>query len=203
MAQQIQSVAKATTSLGWPLLRKIFSLNFFTIVLGLFVLYAIIISVQQQSLEPLVTGVGGKGTLTLTALNEDSLAIIDDSYLDLSFWSKIWLVFSTLGNFLFILAWIRVFAWFSTHMILGDTSRTTANYTIGFLGFILIQIIFTLLAGNLGLLGEEYDAFAGLALPFIAFKNFVIAIPHFLGSFLEWWDGLFGKGSIEIPNNNS
>jgi len=185
MANISQTTIRTGTRL-WPMVKKVFSMNFFSILLALILIYAIILSVQQSSLEPLVTGIGGRAFTALNSLNEDALTVLDESYLDLSFWEKFKIIASIGGILFLIIVWINLLSVFVSKSIFsGDTSRWLANWSLAVLIFVFLQVIFSLVAGHYGALGEDYSPVYALSLPWEAVKNTFNAMPSIIGPIID------------------
>ncbi len=198
MATEVVNIVRRGSGGIWTLVRKIFSINFFIIILVLVFIYLIIASVQQQSLEPLVTGVGGKAFFSLNDLNIDSLKILDEGYSSLPRWNKFMLLLSIAGSFMFIFIWIKLLAAFIGRSFFGgDLAMWFANWSVAVAFFIFLEVIFVLFAGSQGYLGEGFEPNQALTLPWEAVKNFGRSLPIIIKPILDIWDKIsFQSGSI-------
>lgn len=188
----------------WPIIRRILSINFFAIILVLILVYSIIISVQQGSFEPMVNGVGGRAFFALNELNEDSMRVLSPEFEVLTMWRKFVLLASIAGSFMFIFIWVRVLSGLVARTVFGgDISRWLANWSVGLAFFILLEMIFVLVAGYGGFLGDGFEPSQAFTLPWDAVKNFISVIPVIIEPIINFWDGLFERGIDIIGGNNT
>jgi len=203
MATTINVVTKGARGL-WPIIRKMLSINFFAIILILIFVYSVVISIEQGSLEPMVNGVGGRAFFALDQLNTDSLAVLSDDYLGLSMWKKTKLILSISGSFMFMFIWVKILAGIVARSIFsGDVSRWLANWSLGLTFFIFLEILFVLVVGTQGYLGEGFEVSQAFTLPKDAAWNFIQTIPVIIEPIISIWDNLFDRTPDIFEANES
>ena len=149
---------------------------------------AIVLSINQKSIDPLLNELGSRFFFASQSLEEASQAIIDQGgvYDSSGAWySKIWSVISNSAELLFailvVFTWIRVLAWIVKKSPLSNESNWFINYSLGLIAFIVIAGIATVVrAAVAGDITSYTHAIYLLSLPVKSFITFFKALPYIL-----------------------
>lgn len=171
---------------GFGLLFKIKFL-IFIVIFAIILFNSILVFVQTGNIDPLVTEVGGRIAYTTMNLNIESLKIISQGVvIDTSqgFFNGIWeasqLYSKLFTSIFFIWVWISLLSWLVEKSPIGDASRWFVNNSIGFIFFMIIQLLFLLFIQP-----NDITKMEALKIPFIAFFNFFKALPIIIAPFVN------------------
>ncbi len=166
--------------------RKIFGFFFIFLFIIIPIMYAVILSIQQESITPGVMYLGSKFLNPLTTLNQASLAIIKNHATYISsgnFFGDIWrflkLYWNILGSMYIIFSWIRIFGWIYGHSPLSNDSQKFINYSLGFITFLTITFMYLALIAHSQLSMSVLDSWK---IPITALKNFINSFPYMVSS---------------------
>lgn len=172
------AIAGAGAKSGFVYL-KVFS---FILLFAIISLGAILHSIQQKSVKPLIEEVGGNIVMTTNQLAVESNKIIDAGGVvsDKDGLAKIWDIMVTYATFIILLwmtfVWIKLFSKIYERSPLSYDGNFFANYMAGFLIFILFQIIFGFFYGAmLDKLHNSDDALRVIYTPVLSIYLFLKA----------------------------
>lgn len=177
---------KLITSVGskFLLIRKIFTFSLISFFLFVIFVNAITESVQQRSVVPLITDIGGRFLLASQNLEDSSMQIIEQGYVWIregGYWRGLWQSILSLSDFIsnavIIWLWIKLLAFLISISWISDRSRAFVNYSLGILIFIVLQIMFIIInaavTGTItGFVGGDNSVVYLIMLPFKSIYTF-------------------------------
>jgi hypothetical protein len=191
--------AKFGVRTGWSWTSKIKFL-LMSIFFAVLLINAVIISIQAHSIEPGLKDIGGRLLFTTENLNTESLKIISNGGVFPNtgeFFKDIWIMFIILSGLLtsifIIYIWLKLFSFVAKHMIIFDDSKTAVSYIIATGIFFGLQVALIVFFTD-----------KSPTIPFIAFSNFIKAIPFAFSPMAKIADKISGtEGFNETINNIS
>lgn len=194
--------AKATGISGLSFLSKI-KISFMIVAFAVIFLAAIIQSVENRSIEPLINEVGGRIAATTLDLNQESLKVIaQGKIIDTTqgIWKGLWASLVTysgiLSSLYFMLVWIMLLSWMVEKSFVGDSSRWFYNTSWGIILFIFFQIVYLLFVQPGDITKQE-----ALTIPFVAFWNFFKAFAIVIAPFAKFAERFAIENNQTIVEN--
>jgi hypothetical protein len=155
---------------------SIFKYVILSLVFGIMLMNAIILSIEGNSIEPGVKYLGLKFTTVTNNLQIHSQQIIDQGGLWVSndsigsnLWQLIKYLWNISNDLLIIYTWLLVLAWIAKKAIVFDDSKTTSAWLIAIILFMLLQFIFILAFTN-----------ENMMVPINAFITFGKSLPYII-----------------------
>jgi hypothetical protein len=168
---------------------KIFS---FMLLFAIIFASAIFQSIDQGSIKPLITEVGGNIVLTTTQLANESQKIINDGGVktDKTGFGHFWYIIVTYSTFIILLwmtyVWIKLFSKIWEKGPFSYEGNDFANIVMGFLIFMIFQILFGFVYGAmLGNLKSADDAIKVIYTPFYSLYLIFIAFYYIVNPALQ------------------
>ena len=156
---------------------SIFKYIILTLIFGIMIMNAIVISVEGNSIEPGVKYLGEKFLTVTENLQIHSQQVIDQGGL--------WLPDDTIGHnlllvikyawdiltdLLIIYTWLKILAWIAKKLILFNDSQSTIAWLIAIIFFMLLQVIFVL----------AFVPNKSMMTPINAFVTFIKSLPYII-----------------------
>jgi len=170
--------------------------DFFTkiviIIILLFLAQIVVSSIQQQSLEPVIRGIGEKFFLSTQSLSIEANTLINNkgiTFTKISDFSALFVVgkslLSIFESFLIILFWLQIIYYIVGVLPFSTRDKVFRNVVLSILIFIFFQSLFILSVNSIN---KNVDCFAGcqksitnyLVMPIKCFIDFSKSIPYLL-----------------------
>ncbi len=181
---------------GWTLFTKLKFL-LFGLIFSIMLINAVLISIEASDPGVGVKYIGDKWLLVTEQLGQHSNDIINQGGLydgGEGFFKGVWNLMKDLywlfESLIIIYIWLKVLSFVALHMILWDSSKTAVAYLIA-IGIFLSGQVVTILAFT--------DK--PLITPFIAFWDFIRAIPYIFKPITNIAEKLMGSGKDLLENN--
>lgn len=197
MGKTVSTAGRGVFSSGFL---RIFRFFFLFIFLIIPLIYAIILSVQSQSIQPGVEYLGQKFLNPLMSLNNASLQIIkykaayiSTGHLFSDIWAFILLYWNLLGSLYIIYRWIKLFSWLYGRSPFSNESQKFVNNSLATLTFLVLTLLYLSLIANSVL---KMSVQASWKIPFDATSNFFKAFPYLIKSA----NNIISKPMNQLPN---
>ncbi len=201
-----KSIQGTTTSVRRGIFSKSFGklIGFFFMFIFLIIplIYAIILSIQAQSIQPGVQYLGERFLDPLLVLNKASLQIVQNhaAFIRTGFFFKdIWhfivLYWNFLGSLYIIYRWIKLLSWLYGRSPFSNESQKFINSSLATLTFFALTFLYLSLIAGPTLHMSVQDSWK---IPIDTFKNFFKAFPYMIKSA----NGIVNSSINKLPNIN-
>jgi len=138
------------------LFKSIFKIKLLYIVILIILINAIVIGIQQKSIDASLNDIGNRLLLTTKVIDEISLKIIENqgiTYENNSTLKNIWLYITVLFELITaiytIYLYCYIFSRFYIHFVIGNTSEQTAGWISGVVMYILLELVALVISDGL------------------------------------------------------